>query len=375
MQETRSRSTFRKAGIVLALLLAAAVLFAAFGILHFTYTPLSPPPPLSSTAFFASVDTMKVSRDTERHPLSRQEITNIVDLSASLNANYITIDIHWDYPAYIQEWIDAARATGRHVWFRSHPNQWENNNGTTGIMTLAQYKISERAFILAHPSFFRPGDIFDACSEPEEGHYWAATYGSEWTYHAPNTATRQYNAFLRDTSDVADAAFHQLDISGVITTICSTSAYFAAHPNILEQATLSKFGYVTIDSYPEGDTTDPAIAAHARLSELQAIENIRHLPIVIGELGYSNQVNVDDTTQQAVLQAELSALASLPYLAGVNYWVGAGSDTSGGYTHIFSKTHGVWLLRPAAHALAAFYQDRLRGNTASKQSLHTPGTT
>jgi hypothetical protein len=369
VQETRSRSSFRKAMIFLALLLAAAVLFAVFGIPRFTPAPHSPLLP-SSTAFFASIDTMKASRDAERRPLSRQEVTSIVDLSASLDANYITVDTHWDYPAYMLKWIDAIRATGRHIWFRSHPNQWENNNGATGIMTPAQYEASERAFILAHASFFRPGDIFDACSEPEEGHYWEATYGSGWTSHAPNTATREYNAFLRDTSDVADVAFRQLGISGVITTVRSTNSFFATHPNVLEQATVSKFGYVTVDSYPEEGTTDPAIAAHARLSELQAIENIRLLPIVIGELGYSNQVNVDDTTQQAVLKAELAALAPLPYLVGVNYWVGAGTDTSGGYTHIFIKIHGGWLLRPAAYVLAAFYQGRLRGHTASTLISH-----
>lgn len=364
MQETRLRSTTKKVAIVLALLLVAVVLFAVFGIPRFARVPLSPALP-SAASFFASIDTMKASRDAERYPLSRQEITSIVDLSASLNANYITIDTHWDYPAYIQEWIDATRATGRHVWFRSHPNQWENDNGTTGIMTPAQYEATERAFILAHPSFFQPGDIFDACSEPEEGHYWKATYGSKWTSHAPNIATREYNAFLRDTSDVAAAAFRQLGISGVITTVRSTNSFFATHPNVLEQATVNKFGYVTVDSYPEGYTTDPTTAAHARLNELQTIENIRHVPIVISELGYSNQVNVDDATQQAVLKAELAALAPLPYLVGVNYWVGAGTDTSGGYTHIFIKTHGGWLLRPAAHVLAAFYQGRLRGHTAS----------
>lgn len=360
MQEMKGRSILKRAGVVLALLLlAAGGLFAVLRLARLTPSLSSSVLP-SSPTFFASVDTMKESRDTERHPLSLREITSIVNLSASLNTNYITVDTHWEYPAYLQEWIQAIRATGRHVWFRAHPNQWENNNGAAGVMTPAQYETAERSFILAHPSFFQPGDIFDACSEPEEGHYWKIMYGSGWTSQAPNAATRQYNAFLRDTSAIADAAFHQLGVQGVITGIRSTNSFFAAHPDVLEQATVSTFGYITVDSYPEGYTIDPAGAAHARLSELQTIESIRHMPIVIGELGYSNQVNVDDTTQQAVLQAELAALAPLSYLVGANYWVGAGSETSGGYTHLFSKARGVWVLRPAAHALAAFYQSKLR---------------
>jgi hypothetical protein len=357
MQAAGSRLTLTKAGLFLILLLVAATLLTLLGIPLFRPT-LPSPAPLGP--FFASIDTMKTSRDTEVRPLSRQEITSIVKFSASINANYITVDTHWDYPGYMQQWIDAIRATGRHIWFRSHPNQWENSNGATGILTPVQYEADERAFILTHPAFFRSGDIFDPCPEPEEGHYWQATYGSEWTSYAPNTATQEYNAFLSDTTDVANAAFRKLGVSGVITTIRSTNSFFATHPNVLEQATVNKFGYITVDSFPEGETTNPATAAQARLSELQAIEKVRHLPIVIGEMGYSNQVNVNDTTQQAVLKAELAALAPLPYLAGVNYWVGAGTKSSGGYTYIFTKAHGAWSLRPAAYELAAFYRAKLR---------------
>jgi len=354
----RSQFTFTKAVTFLLPLLVAVVLFAAFVLSWIT--PITPaPPPLSST-FFASIDTMKASRDTETRPLSQEEISAIVNLSASLNTNYITVDTHWDYPGYMKSWIDVVRATGHHVWFRGHPNQWENNNGVPGIMTPAHYEAAERAFILAHSSFFQSGDIFDACPEPEEGHYWQAAYHHGWTSHAPNTATQEYNAFLRETTAVADTAFRHLGISGVFTTVRSTNSFFATHPTVLEQATVNKFGYVTLDSYPERDTTDPVAAAQQRLSELQTIENVWHRPIVIGEMGYSNSINVNDTTQQAVLKSEFDALASLSYLAGVNYWVGAGTSTSGGYTHIFTKANGAWSLRPAAYDLALFFQTRLK---------------
>lgn len=353
--------------LVVLLLLIVGGLFAVFLRPRFTPSHFSP-----SSSFFASIDTMKASRDTETRPLSLQEITNIVNLSASLHTNYITVDTHWEYSSYMKQWIDAIRAIGDHVWFRSHPNQWENNNDVSGIMTPEQYEASERNFILAHPSFFQPGDIFDACSEPEQGHYWMATYGSGWTSRAPNAATREYNAFLRDSTDIADLALHQVGIHGVITTIRSINSFFPTHPKVLEQATVNKFGYVTVDSYPDQFTTDPTIAANARLGELQTIENIWHLPIVIGEMGYSNKVNVDDATQQAVLEAEFAALAPLPYLAGINYWVGAGTDTSGGYTHIFVKSNGVWMLRPAAHELCAFNKSKLYGDTTAALVNYSP---
>ena len=232
-------------------------------------------------------------------------------------------------------------------------------NGADGIMTPAEYEAVERNFILAHASLFQSGDIFDACSEPEQGHYWFNQYGEHWTSNAPNSATRDYNAFIRDTTDVANAAFQQAGLSGVITTIRSTNTFFATHPDVFEEATVKKLGYITIDSYPEQATTDPATAAKARVDELKTIENLWHLPIIIGEMGYSNQVDVDDVTQQNVLRAEFQAMKPLSYIKGMNYWVGAGTRTSGGYTHIFAKSGGQWSLRPAAYELSAFYKAKL----------------
>ena len=306
-------------------------------------------------AVIASIDTMKGSRDTQTHPLSAAAIAAEVNLAATLNTTHITVDTNWDYPEYMQSWVSAVRAAGKQVWFRGHPNQWENNNGAVGVMTPAAYDARLRDFILAHPQLFAPGDIFDACSEPEQGHYWANQYGAAWTNAYPNTATREYNQFIRDSSDMAQAAFGQLGLNGISTTVRSVNAWFGSHPGALETATAARLGRVTIDSYPEGRTTNPQVAREARLAELAAVENAFHLPIVIGEMGYSNEVNVDDHTQQAVLQAELDAIGSLPYIIGVNYWVGAGTSRSGGYTHIFAGQPGAWSLRPAAYPLAAFF--------------------
>src|SRR6266849_2553056 len=91
-----------------------------------------PATPVPAPPFIAAIDTMKVSRDTQQRPLAQSEIAQVVQLSASLHVNYITVDTNWDYPAYMQEWVDAVRAVHLHVWFRSHPDQWENDDGRTG---------------------------------------------------------------------------------------------------------------------------------------------------------------------------------------------------------------------------------------------------
>jgi len=100
-----------------------------------------------------------------------------------------------------------------------------------------------------------------------------------------------------------------------------------------------------------------------RVDELNTIENLWHMPIILGEMGYSNQIDVDDVIQQNVLKAEFQAMETLSYVVGLNYWVGAGTNTSGGYTHIFAKSGERWSLRPAAYELSAFYKAKLLANT------------
>ena len=327
-------------------------------------------------AFAASIDTMKESRDTETRPLTDAQIADDVNLCASLNTTYITVDTHWDYPDYMQRWVNAIRAAGKHVWFRIAPNQWEDNNGTTGIMSPAQFESAEQTFLAAYPSLVQPGDILDIPSEPENGLYWKSTYGSGWTYQpaAPNTATQAFNAFIRDTSAIADTTLHAAGIYGVITGVRSVNSYFATHPGTLEPATVSALGYVTFDSYPEGLTTDPTVAAQDRLSEIQAVALAwPGVPIVLGEMGYSNKVLVDDATQEAVVAAELQAISPLSYIAGVNYWVGAGTSNSGGYTHIFAGSTGNWSLRPAALDLSSFFQREVSAPPAIAAAAGTSG--
>lgn len=307
------------------------------------------------TTFFSSVDTMKSSRDTERRPLSDAQINQIVQASASLGNEYITVDTHWEYAWYTQRWVNAIRLVHKKVWFRMMPNQWENNNGTTGILSPAIYEEQLTSFILNHPSLFQSQDIFDADPEPENGKYWKATYGNTWTRNAPNIATHAYNAFIRDTTTLATQSFNHLGIYGIYTTIRSTNAFFPTHPRIFEAQTVQLLGVITIDSYPDQSTTDPVKATNARINELIKIEHIWHVPIVLGEIGYSNRINVDNNTQHRVLSQEFEALRKLSFVQGANYWVGIGGPHAGGFTYLFTPGTSGWILRPAGNDVKNFF--------------------
>ena len=328
----------------------------SFGCLFAALLAISAPARGAVAVAYTSIDTMKESRDQETSSMSQTEIDQIVALCAALNVTHITVDTHWEYPSFMQKWINSVRAHGKKVYFRTHPNQWGDSNGTTGIMTPSAHNTALNSFILANPTFFQSGDIFDPCPEPENGLYWKSTYGSGWSGNS--TAVAEWNAFIRSSSDTADAAFAQLGITGVDTTVRSTSPWPAA--NILEQATVNRNHRVTIDTYPEGTSTDPTTCANARLAEIQTVTNKwPGIPVCIGEMGYSNGVAVSDSVQNSVLQAELTAMEGLDCIGGVNYWVGPGSDTAGGHTFIMKKTNGVWSDRPAAATLSSYYADVL----------------
>ncbi len=314
---------------------------------------------------YASVDTMKESMDTDTNQLTPTQIADDVNLAATLKTTHITVDVHWDYPTYMQEWISAVRAAGKHVWFRIHPNAWEGNYGVTATMTPSQYLSAESAFILAHPTFFQSGDILDMNPEPENSPYWVNTYGANWSWqNAPNAGTDAYNQFVLGVTTTANSALAQLGITGVNTNVRSMSEWYYENPTALYNSTISQFGVMTVDSYPDQNTTDPTTAANDWLSVLSTIENTHPgIPIIIAEMGYSNAINVSDTTQEQVLKAELNAFESLSYIEGLNYWVGAGTANSGGYTHIFTGSTGNWSLRPAATDLANYYAFELGSST------------
>ncbi|MBV9849243.1 MAG: hypothetical protein JO250_06100 [Armatimonadetes bacterium] len=308
-----------------------------------------------------AVDTMKESRDTLTSRLTDAQMDQDVRLCASLGVTHITVDTPYDAPEYLSRWVRAVRRTGKHVWFRCAFNAWEGSYGATATMTPGDYTQALTRFLRAHPALFRPGDILDPLLEPENGPYWARTSpeGSSWSWKdAPNKTTDEFNRFFVGLSRAADAALRAQGVRGVITTIRSTNGYIAARPTTLYPATVAAMGRVTTDTYVGQDPAiTPAAALAAFQKEIEGIEAVRRVPLVLGEFGYSTQGLVGDAQQQAVLKPQLDWLRTLPFLAGLNYWHGAGYPAPDRYNgaKLFAGTRGAWTLRPGARDLARLY--------------------
>jgi hypothetical protein len=293
---------------------------------------------------YGSIDTMKETKDTGTNQLTDAQIAADLQQYASLNNNYISISVPYDFSDYFGRWVSAIRKTGKHIWFRSHWNQWENDYGTTGVMQPSTYLANMDTFIRQNPTFFQSGDIFDGCAECENGKYWGTTQYFD----------DDYNKMLMDLTKTADAAFQAIGVSGIDTRVHSMNGTIAEKN--LYPATVQYMGKVTTDSYVnEGTGVLPADHAAAEKAELDAIYAKNQVPVILGEYGYCTGGDVSDAQQQQVLKVVFDMLQTLPYLQGVNYWVGYGGNTA-----VFSGDIGNLSFRPAANDLAAFFANRLQ---------------
>jgi hypothetical protein len=273
------------------------------------------------------------------------QIQNDVNASARLGVNYITVDTHMERPGVMGQWVRAIRNAGKRVWFRL---------GTRNCaQTRSSYLTEMQNLIRSHPSYFRSGDIFDGDAENENSCWWKNNCnGSPW--NCPHA----FNTFTQNLTIYADQAFAQIGLSGVITWIHSTDPGTAQAGLLSAQTVKVDHNVVTIDPYPDQNTTDPATAARKWLDQLNKIHSVwPNAAIVIGEAGYNLNTQVSDANQAAVLQAEFAAIEQMnpPWLKGWNYWVGAGGPGYGGYTNILKGTTGNWRPRAAGTVLKNFF--------------------
>ena len=302
-----------------------------------------------------AIDTMKLSRDTLKRQISDAEIMAIVRQDAKLHLTHITADVYYDDPAYLGRWVRAIRATGAHVWFRSHWYAWETHRDRAGTLSPHDYIEATRHFLQQNIALFENGDIFDFCPEPENGAYWLRQYGSGWSWRNP-VAKTAFNSFVRSGVYMASSTLANRGRGAVLATAISVDDSIATR--MLSKPTVARLGMLTLDLYPEGRTRDPKVAARLLVAEIERVHRRWRVPILLGEHGYARDLPVDDLTQARVLDAELAALARLPYMVGMSYWADAGGVGYGGYTNLYTRAGGGWVPRAAARTLARAYAAR-----------------
>jgi hypothetical protein len=295
--------------------------------------------------FFASVDTMKLSKDEAASGLTPAQIANAVAQSAI--GNYVTNDVPMEYPAVMGQWTAAIRSAGEHVWYRMSTSQ--------DCLDRTVYLAELHNLIASNPGYWHAGDIIDGDAENENSCYWTEHCGTRGPYGCPQA----FNDFTSELTETEDAALAQLGITGVITGVHSTDPGTATDGLLAASTVQSDHNFVTVDAYPDQGISDPATAAAKWINQLNAVHDAwPNAEVVIGESGYDLSNDVSDSTQVAVLSAEYQAIesAQMTWLIGWNYWVGAGDCADGGCVHLLDGSVAAgWTRRPAAATVASFY--------------------
>ena len=295
-----------------------------------TSVPTSAPTP-TSTVFptpttaplsgwqIKSVSSMKETKDKLCGQDDATFVARWVDKAVELGVNYVAVETPYDSPscgnavAYTKLWVDTIRSRGLHVWHRHMPLSFEGiygvtkTNGNSYLTMIGDY-------IRQNPTLFVEGDIFTPIPEPQNGGINGITYCAQGV--CQYQSKEQFNQWLRDAIDTANNSFSAIGLGGKTKVGYYGFDGFVAwgdnNPDwngILEDATVTKMGNITIDHYPEL-VNEKMIDG---LNELHA--KYPTTPIVIGEWG---STSTTDPVQQVV--NSMGAAKSAPYVVGFNYW-------------------------------------------------------
>jgi hypothetical protein len=275
----------------------------------------------------------------------------MMQFAKMLGATHVAIGVPYDNGDQWDKWVDAAHNNGLSVIGRSHWNSQEGDNGAPDNLTPGQYITNTDGFLNTHKSHLKPGDVFIYCVEPEQGHYWSRTYGSNWSGNA--TAMAEYNKFIQDGINHGKQILSS--IGGIDTSLVSVNGDMLM---LLSQDTVNLMTAVAVDHYTENENNGPKHTYDLKymhdkmVADLDRFYNKWHKPIYIGEWGFTiNSDEVSDDWQKTVYTDLLGIFAGNSNIYGVNIWNFMG-DTS----RILNDSSGTpTTLRPAADIVKAYF--------------------
>ncbi len=295
---------------------------------------------------YKGLGTMKISRDSGSISNANKIIHSNALESVFPSATHDTLDFYYENRAYhslayIQEWIDAVRATGKNVWFRGVPN-W------TGL-TAAQSITNISDLIGDNPTWFEDGDIFEFA--PESHPYMFSDPPDNW-----NNSTQLWSQWIADMIASCDVAFANIGKPNVITTIQSVTSSYATQGDLKAVAITAMNNQISIDYYPlDHSSLDPEVGVTNLMNKLNVLHtNYPNVKIIISEIGATNAVSSTDEQQTILLDAAFEKIKTLDYVIGLNYWVIYNHSGGGGHTNLF-ETGSLDTPRPAAASLELFY--------------------
>lgn len=286
-----------------------------------------------------SIDTAKYSRDLAREKLYSSSFDAVIDEQvraiAATGATHVSINTPYDeeFVPYLERWVRAARTYGLGVWFRGNWAGWEGWFDYPKISRDAHIQ-KTKDFILKHRDLFQDGDIFTACPECENGGPGDPRHNGDVVGH---------RAFLIKEYEMTKDSF--LRIGKNVTSNYDSMNGDVARLVMDKQTTAALGGIVTVDHYvksPEQFAKDLTYIAEKSGGKIIVGEFGAPIPDIHG--------GMSGVAQAVWIESALKALAKVPAVEGVNYWVNVG-----GSTEIWTSSFAA---RPAVGVITDFYRPR-----------------
>jgi hypothetical protein len=265
---------------------------------------------------FASIDTMKYSRDIAREKANDPKfdivIERMVSDIAATGATHVAIATPYDpeFIPFLTRWVKAARRNNINVWFRGNFSGWEGWFDHPKInRDIHQQQLV--AFIEENQKLFNDGDIFSPCPECENGGPGDPRLTGD---------VDGYRKFLIAETDIASKAFKEIGVN-VSANYHSMNGDVARL--IMDKETTRKLGgVVVIDHYVK--TPDILVA------DIKDLASKSGGKIILGEFGApipDIHGSMTEEEQAEWINEALIRLEKTPEFVGVNYWVNTGGST------------------------------------------------
>lgn len=313
-----------------------------------TATPISTetdvPSPEVTDWVIKSVSSMNQSKDRLCDPRSPEWIAEWVSRMAELGITHVGLETPYDNPVcngsegnyaldYTQEWLSGIRnqraldGQPLRVWHRHSFNQYEGNYDNTKNPNL-DYAAMISDYILAHPTFFKAGDVFTIVPEPQNGGIVGATGCAQDI--CIFSSVDDFKSFLINATHQAQEAFKQIGLENQVTfACCGFDGYLLWGDNnpdhlgtsILDKETMRQLGIMTIDHYPaEGANMVED------LQEMRQLWPANEFPVIIGETGV---IRSSEENAPADVIELMKAFKQDPNVVGVQYWQGGPAGPEG----------------------------------------------
>lgn len=291
-----------------------------------------------------SIDTQVISKHWPN--VTAAAIKEQIQLIKDLGVNYVAVDTPYDKLDELQMWSDEIHRQGLHVWFRSHWDEWEGDDGKPATLSPNDYLVSTSRFIKNNPSLFFPGDSFTVAVEPENVGVGLGKRFLTWD---------DYRTFLLAQVSVSNDAFSAIHLKNqIFTNWISVNGWVVDNQFTPEFA--QKLGLITVDHYVGqnqtiGDYGDSTSIVQQTMTDLDRFHDKLGVPVLLGEWGYQIYQTVPDQLQADVINKMFTALSQKDYIIGVNYWTHMGNTAS-----IIGDQYGTNLkYRSGALIIRSFY--------------------